>query len=60
MRRAVVGVPDWGDGRYFVYMSLGVLGRGSENVVFFSDRLSASLHITQMNLPACQREYDRV
>jgi hypothetical protein len=60
MRRAVVGVPDWGDGRYFVYMSLGVFGWGSENVVFFSDRLSASLHITQMNLPACQLEYDRV
>jgi hypothetical protein len=55
MRRAVVGVPDWGDGRYFVYMSLGVFGRGSENVVFFSDRLSASLHMTQMNFPAYQR-----
>jgi hypothetical protein len=43
-----------------VYMSLGVFGWGSENVVFFSDRLSASLHMTQMNFPACQLESDAI
>jgi hypothetical protein len=42
-----------------VYMSLGVLGCGNENEVFFSDRLSASLHMTQMNLPACQLVQER-
>jgi hypothetical protein len=54
-----VGVSDWGDGRYLVRMS-GVVIWGRENDVFFSVRLSASLHVTQMNLPTHQLSPCRV
>lgn len=52
--RLVVGVSDCVEGLYLRCMSEGVWMLDSENVVFFSVRLSDSLHCVQMNLPERQ------
>jgi hypothetical protein len=52
--RLVVGVSACDEGWYLRCISDGVLMLDSENVVFFSVRLSSSLHCVQMNLPSCQ------
>jgi hypothetical protein len=52
--RLVVGVSACDEGWYLRCISDGVLMLDSENVVFFSVRLSSSLHWVQMNLPSCQ------